>query len=62
MNAFKHFVWIAVAAMVMVGCSSSKHAVDSKITKQTSLEGEKVMVETAKMQGIEMVEGLSEGL
>lgn len=51
---------VALAAMVMVGCGSSKRAVESRIDKGTSLEGEKVVVETAKMQGIDMVEDLSE--
>ena len=51
---------IALAAMVMVGCGSSKKAAESRIEKGTSLEGEKVVVETAKMSGIEMVEDLSE--
>ncbi len=35
-------------------------AVESTITKQTSLEGTQVSVEKAKMQGIEMSEALSE--
>jgi hypothetical protein len=51
---------IALSAMVMVGCGSSKNAAESRIDKGTTLEGEKVMVETTKMQGIEMVEDLSE--
>lgn len=51
---------LLMAAMVMVGCGSSKKAAESRIEKGKSLEGEKVMVETAKLQGIEMVEDLSE--
>lgn len=60
MKTVKHIGMIALAAMVMASCGSSKNAADSRISKQTSLEGEKVVVETAKMSGIEMVEDLSE--
>ena len=51
---------IAIAAMVMVGCGSSKKAAESRIEKGKSLDGEKVVVETAKLSGIDMVESLSE--
>ena len=47
-------------AMAFVGCGSSKKVADSRLDKRTTLEGEKVVVETAKNQGIEMVEDLSE--
>ena len=40
---------IAIAAMVMVGCGSSKKAAESRIEKGKSLDGEKVVVETAKL-------------
>lgn len=60
MRTIQHIGMIVLLAMVMVGCSSSKKAAESRIEKGTSLEGEKVVVETAKMSGIEMVEGLSE--
>lgn len=46
---------------LMTSCGSSKPTVaESRIEQQTSLEGEKVVVETAKLQGIEMVDDLSE--
>lgn len=44
----------------MVSCGSSKKAAESRIDKGTSLEDEKVVVETARLQGIDMVEGLGE--
>ena len=44
----------------MASCGSTKKAAESRIDKGKSLEGEKVVVETAKLQGIEMVEDLSE--
>ena len=62
-QTMKHISLFCVAALVMLamsGCHSSKKMADSRIDKKTNLEGEKVMVETAKMQGIEMKEGLSE--
>ncbi len=50
-----------LGALVLVSCGSSKNmAVQSNIEKQTSLEGEKVVVETTKLTGYEMSEGLSE--
>lgn len=60
MKTIQHIGVIALAAMVMASCSASKRAAESHIDKQTNLEGEKVMVETAKLQGIEMVDDLSE--
>lgn len=55
---------IASAMIALVSCGSSKGtlkpAVESTISKQTSLEGTKVNVETVKLQGIEMSEALSE--
>ena len=60
MKTIQHIATIAVSAMVMVGCGGSKNVAESRIEKGTSLEGEKVVVETAKMSGIEMVEDLSE--
>lgn len=48
-------------AIMFVSCKSSKSTVvESKIDKETSLEGEKVVVETTKLSGIEMVEDLSD--
>lgn len=56
-----HLLGMAAIAMVFASCGSSKNmAVQSNIEKQTSLEGEKVVVETTKLTGIEMVEALSE--
>lgn len=52
--------FIAIAAMVMVGCGSSKKVAESRVEKGTSLEGANVVVETARLQGIDMSEGLSE--
>lgn len=60
MKTLKRIALIALAAMVMTGCSSSKKMADSKIEKKTTLEGDKVLVETARMQGIEMKEDLNE--
>lgn len=51
----------AVFAVALASCGSSKNmVVESKIDKETTLEGEKVVVETTKLQGIEMVDDLSE--
>lgn len=52
----------AVSAIVCVSCSSSKKttAVVSTISKETSLEGEKVVVETTKLEGIDKVDELSD--
>ncbi len=51
----------AVIAVALTSCGSSKNmAVESSIGKETSLEGEKVVVETTKLQGIDMVDDLSE--
>ena len=56
-----HLLGMAAIAMVFASCGSSKNmAVQSNIEKQTSLEGEKVVVETTKLSGIEMVDALSE--
>ncbi len=48
--------------MVLASCASSKRAVVSEVSRSatTSLEGEKVNVETMKVQGIEMSESLSD--
>ena len=49
------------ASLAMFSCGSSKDmTVQSNIDKQKSLEGEKVVVETTKLQGIDMVEDLNE--
>ena len=54
---------IAFAALLMLAssCGSKKSAVvESRITKETSLEGENVMVESTKLSGTEMLDGLNE--
>ena len=51
---------VAIAALAMVSCGSSKKVSDSRTEKATSLEGESVVVETVKMTGIEMVDALSD--
>ena len=55
---------IVIAMVAFVSCGSSKStlkpAVESSISKQTTLEGTKVNVEIVKLQGIEMSEALSE--
>jgi len=58
-------VMALIAGMsVMTSCGSKKAtlapAVESKINSQKSLEGDNVIVETAKLQGVDMVEDLSE--
>ena len=57
-----HLLGIAVfAALAIMSCGSSKNmAVQSNVDKQKSIEGEKVVVETTKLQGIDMVEDLNE--
>lgn len=61
MKTMKSLGMIALMTMAMVSCGSKKQAVvESRIDKQTSLEGEKVAVETTRLQGIEMIDDLSE--
>lgn len=57
-----HLLGMAMlGALVLVSCGSSKNmAVQSNIEKQKSIEGDRVVVETTKLQGIDMVEDLSE--
>lgn len=57
-----HLFGIAViTALAILSCGSSKDmAVQSNVDKQKSIEGEKVVVETTKLQGIDMVEELNE--
>lgn len=55
------FFAVAFVAMVLASCGTQKQAVvETRIDNQKSLEGEKVAVETTKMQGIDMVDDLSE--
>lgn len=50
-----------VAILMLASCGSKKSAVvESKTEKAKSLEGEKVVVETTKLYGTEMVETLNE--
>ena len=50
-----------MAVLMLASCGSHKNAVvESKIEKDRSLEGEKVVVETTKLYGTEMVESLNE--
>lgn len=61
MKRIQNFALIAVAALVLSACGGSKGLpIESKIDKSKSLEGEKVVVETTILQGIDMVEGLNE--
>lgn len=62
----KNLGMIALVAMVLASCGTKKvatapaPAVQSQIKTQTSLEGEKVQVETTQLQGIEMADALNE--
>lgn len=50
-----------MAVLMLASCGSHKNVVvESKIEKDRSLEGEKVVVETTKLYGTEMVESLNE--
>ena len=61
MKTMKNFGMIAFVAMVLASCGTQKQAVvETRLDKQKSLEGENVAVETTKMQGIDMVDDLSE--
>lgn len=54
-------IMMVFAAMVLASCGTQKQSVvETRIDNQKSLEGEKVAVETTKMQGIDMVDDLSE--
>lgn len=61
MNRLFKFGMAIVAALVLASCGSQKSAaVESRIDKGKSLEGENVIVETTKLYGTEMMDGLSE--
>ena len=61
MKRMRNLGMIALLAMVMVSCGSKKQAVvESHIDRQKNLEGENVAVETTRLQGIEMIDDLSE--
>lgn len=55
------FLVAFVASFCLMGCGTQKQAVvETRLDKQKSLEGENVAVETTRMQGIDMVDDLSE--
>lgn len=61
MNRIFKISMVIVAILMLASCGSKKSSVvESKTEKSKSLEGERVMVETNKLQGIEMVETLNE--
>lgn len=58
-------IFILLIAVIFNSCSTSKQStesnpLESKRTTERNIEGEKVTVETLKMQGIEMSESLNE--
>lgn len=61
MNKLFKIGMTVVAVLMLASCGSKKQAVvESKTEKSRSLEGEKVVVETTKLYGTEMVESLNE--
>lgn len=61
MNKLFKLGMTAVTVLVLASCGSQKStAVESKIEKGKSLEGENVMVETTKLYGTDMVDALNE--
>lgn len=61
MNRIFKISMVIVAILMLASCGIKKSSVvESKTEKSKSLEGERVMVETTKLQGIEMVETLNE--
>lgn len=61
MNKFFKISMAIVAILMLASCGSSKPtAVESRTEKEKSLEGERVVVETTQLQGVDMVETLSE--
>ena len=61
MKTMKTLGLFVCAALAIVSCGTAKrNAVESRIEKGTSLEGEKVVVETVKLQGIDMIDDLSD--
>lgn len=60
MKRIKGIAMVAMA-IAITGCGTSRQAVvESSINTHKSLEGETVMKETTKLQGIDMVDDLSE--
>ena len=61
MNRSIKFGMAMLAMLALASCGSHKSTVvESRIDKERSLEGEKVVVETTKLYGTEMVEALNE--
>lgn len=61
MNKLFKISVVIVAILMLASCGSNKStAVESRTEKTRSLEGERVVQETSQLQGIEMVETLSE--
>ena len=60
MKKIQQICMVAIAALALVSCGSSKKVPETRVEKATSLEGDKVVVETTKMTGIEMVDALSD--
>ena len=61
MKSIYSFAIVALAALFVASCGSSKPVgVNATIEKQKSVEGDKVSVETSTRQGIAMVDDLSE--
>lgn len=61
MKTLSKFGMAMLAMLALASCGSHKSTVvESRIDKERSLEGEKVVVETTKLYGTEMVEALNE--
>jgi PBP1b-binding outer membrane lipoprotein LpoB len=61
MNKLLKIEMAILAILMLVSCGSTKStAVESKVEKTRSVEGDKVVVETTELQGIEMIETLNE--
>ncbi len=59
----KKLFYLALGVSTMMSCASTKSAIAPEVVSRkpvTSLEGEKVNVESIKMQGIEMSESLND--
>lgn len=56
----KNIFYLLLCALFLTSCGSSKSVNEISRKQATSLEGEKVTVETMKMQGVEMAESLND--
>jgi len=56
----KKLFYVVLSVLFLASCGSQKKVMEVSREKSTSLEGEKVAVETRKMQGIEMSESLND--